>query len=205
MTTPCEIFDDLARLQAHLREFTQRYPEGTCLEELQRQCSPLVLHGVGYTSPDTAIGKMITACEHVLRTRAAYEKEAAHLAHEQAIWKERGSTFRAIDHVLPEDALCKVIEYFCVSDLDWLSQISTAFASAAHANKHFNWKLPSQDIYNKISPTVLAIRQYQFMLLHGQSSGGTCAAHACKRADPFPPFTPQDSISAAQAAQMPQE
>jgi hypothetical protein len=33
--------------------------------------------------------------------------------------------------------------------------------------------------------------------------GGTCAARACKRADPFPPFTPQVIISAARAALTP--
>jgi hypothetical protein len=30
--------------------------------------------------------------------------------------------------------------------------------------------------------------------------GGTCAARACKLAGPFPPFTPQDVLSAARAA-----
>jgi 8-oxo-dGTP pyrophosphatase MutT (NUDIX family) len=34
--------------------------------------------------------------------------------------------------------------------------------------------------------------------------GGTCAARACKRAGPFPPFTPQVMLSAARAALKPE-
>jgi hypothetical protein len=36
-------------------------------------------------------------------------------------------------------------------------------------------------------------------------SGGTCASRACKRAGPFPPFTPQVMLSAARAARISKE
>jgi hypothetical protein len=45
-------------------------------------------------------------------------------------------------------------------------------------------------------------READFAFCH---VGGTCAARACKRAGPFPPFTPQDVLSAARAAQIPKE
>jgi hypothetical protein len=39
-----------------------------------------------------------------------------------------------------------------------------------------------------------------YATLMGLEVGGTCAARACKLAGPFPPFTPQDVLSAARAA-----
>jgi len=166
-TTAQEIFDDVARLRAHLLEFSVRYPDGTCLEKLQRQCSPILLHEVGRESPDAPIGKMLVACDRVLASRTAYEKEAKQLAREHQLRAERGAAFRSIDQVLPEDVLGMVLEYFVTWDLDGLSSVSTAFASAVHGDARFNWRLPQKS--SEMSSVALAVRQYQFMLRHGAS------------------------------------